>query len=152
MWQLIIDKNEIKDYIALVESRFNKVAEKINGVIFGYQGGNNEGDAYWIDQLGIYAQFEERSDDKKYWNPFGVQRPISGKMLSITVEINMPIEGSNRRLGGAFVKNEEDKIALVHNGQIGGGKKGVGKQLFFDNYPGEKIVVTNEGEYVIVGV
>ncbi len=57
-------------------------------------------------------------------------------MIPITCEINFPVSGINRRVGGAFTSDEAGEIVVVHRGKIGGGRQGIGKTLFEDNYTG----------------
>ena len=64
----------------------------------------------------------------RYLNWFG---KIKSGNLHISVEINSPIEGCNRRVAGYFAKNlYNGTIYLMHSGRIGGGAKGVGKDGF----------------------
>ncbi len=91
--------------------------------------------------------------DVKHWNGFGIGRPKEGRVNSIVCEINFPYEGINRRIAGAFGK-ENDEIVLLHRGKIGGGRKGIGKSLFIDNYRGKFIPVSDgdvENNLALVG-
>ena len=54
---------------------------------------------------------------------------------NIIAEINFPIAGKNRRLGGILARDSEREVTwLLHRGAIGGGKPGVGKLAFLDWY------------------
>jgi hypothetical protein len=70
------------------------------------------------------------------WNTFGIQKPRPGKGLPITVEINPPLEGINPYLAGVYLEDDLGHVIMAHRGRIGGGKPGVGKSLFVDNYRG----------------
>ena len=57
----------------------------------------------------------------RYWNAFGIGKPIPGKLAHIICEINYPESGLNSRVAANWVKDGND-ILLVHNGKIGGGR------------------------------
>ena len=48
----------------------------------------------------------------------------------ITVEINPPHEGENRRVAGLFARDEENRIYIAHTGRVGGGRTGIGQNAF----------------------
>jgi hypothetical protein len=54
----------------------------------------------------------------------------------MTCEINFPVRGIDRRVGGALAKDNKGRIFVVHRGKIGGGKKGIGKSLFEGSFRG----------------
>ena len=58
-------------------------------------------------------------------------RADAGKSLQITVEVNPPLEGLDRKMGGAVTREASSvRHYLVHRGRIGGGQKGIGAELF----------------------
>jgi hypothetical protein len=111
--------------------------EYINALI-GYQGGAEETLFLYFAKYDFWTAYMR--GDVKHWNGFGIGRPKEGKVTSITCEINFPYEGINRRIAGAFGK-EGDEVVILHRGKIGGGRKGIGKNLFFENYRGEFIQI-----------
>ena len=73
--------------------------------------------------------------------PGGLERlrlglPDGTSALPITCEINVPVAGIDRKLGGAFARNRDGRTFVVHRGLIGGAKKGVGKSLFASRFRG----------------
>ncbi len=76
--------------------------------------------------------------ENRYWNCFGVQRPDAApKSLQITVEANPPLEGLDRKMGGAIAREPGSaRRYLVHRGRIGGGQKGIGAELFWSRFRG----------------
>ena len=104
----------------------------------GYKGGFEQITFYWSPQLGLWFGSDSTIATGRYWNPLGIAetQPQQGEMLSITCEINPPISGLNRRTQGAFDLAGPSQLWLLHRGRIGGGKPGVGRSLFFDNYNG----------------
>lgn len=66
---------------------------------------------------------------RRYWNSFGDYR-VDGS-LQIAVEINIALDTNSRKVSGFFARDPETDIAyLMHDGGVGGGKKGVGKDAF----------------------
>lgn len=97
----------------------------------GFQGDQvKDVDIYWNAESGLWAGFEEL--DSRYWNIFGIQDPPTHKSLSITVEINVPVEGKDRRVAAFFAKDPRGLVYVVHSGKIGGGRTGIGKEGFLD--------------------
>ena len=101
--------------------------------IIGSPGGAFETMFMYFEAFNFWVVFEE--GDNRYWNGFGTGKPIAGKNNSITCEINIPYDGIDRRIAGVFGK-EGDQVILLHRGKIGGGRKGIGKNLFLVNYRG----------------
>jgi hypothetical protein len=65
----------------------------------------------------------------RYWNTFG--RYHESGNLQIAVEINIPTESNSRRVAGFFAKDiETDMVYLMHDGGVGGGRQGVGRDPF----------------------
>ncbi len=148
---LLTDRREIARAQENLQGHFKNGATKQGAVSLGFQGGRIDGAASWRADLGIWAVFRELED--RYWNAFGTVDPFEGSP-SIVVEINPPQEGSTRRLGGAFARDSEGGVFLVHRGKVGGGRKGVGKTAFMDSLPGKKALVVHEGKsdpVVVVG-
>lgn len=119
-------------------------------VSLGFQGGHIDCTINWSPTFGLW--FHSGELETRYWNVFGLSdvAPKKNSMLPIIVEINPPVKGLNRQVQGAFVLNENDELTLVHRGKIGGGKPGVGRKLFFENYQGETRN-TNGRKVVILG-
>lgn len=68
----------------------------------------------------------------RHWCAFGtLPLPKTGN-APITVEINPPKEGINRRVAGLLATDDAGRVYLCHTGGIGGSKKGVGKAAFLE--------------------
>ena len=88
---------------------------------------------------GFYAAFNDE-ESNRWWNGFGTTMPNGKNTLPLTVEINVPHTGIDRRIGGVFIEHPaSDHRFLAHRGKIGGGRKGISKERFFDLYSGESI-------------
>lgn len=101
----------------------------------GWQGGSVTVDVYWHMSIGIWGVFERRPPDEgkgaaRFWNCFGIADPGKDSMLSITVEINPPHQGEDRRTAGVFLRGEEGRFHVGHSGKVGGGRPGIGQRRF----------------------
>lgn len=101
----------------------------------GYPSGSFDATVMYSPELNIWLSHAEH--DNKFWNGFGVGKPIEGKNNSLKGEINFPKEGNNRRVAGAFGIEDNGNILVLHRGKIGGGKPGIGKKYFTDNFRGD---------------
>lgn len=118
----------------------------------GYPGGSFEDNVSYSKEFNLWLSKQKL--DTRLWNGFGIGKPIEGKNNSLVGEINFPHENIDRAIAGAFGKDLEGNIFILHRGRIGGGKKGVGKQAFIDNYRGEFITALDydkETNFILIG-
>lgn len=81
--------------------------------------------SYWF----VSNKPHDGQNTKRYWNSVG--RYQAGRPLQISVEINIATESDSESVAGFFAKDTlTGMVCLMHNGKIGGGKKGVGKNAF----------------------
>lgn len=66
--------------------------------------------------------------EKKFWNSFGILSDDSTQMITVEINISLPVPRG--RIAGAFAEDESGNLLLVHTGAIGGGRKGIGKTAF----------------------
>lgn len=137
MLSVITNGVEIKRLL----NRFHKqlreyMTESITGLV-GYPGGNFSDTVQYSPMLNIWLSKAEHNQDEKYWNGFGIGRPLEGKNNSLSGEINFPHEGINRRIAGVFARADDGSITVLHRGGIGGGRTGIGKTFFLDNFRGD---------------
>jgi len=146
MLTIIENENEIK----IAQKQFSKkLLEYCTKKIFvnvGFQGGNEERDIFWSNELDVGYSYEKFTGSR-YWNAFGIKKPKEGSNVTLTCEINIPLKNINRKIGAAFAKDKSGEIYLIHRGKIGGGREGIGKNLFIDNYRG-KWVEIEDGDHV----
>ncbi len=122
----------------------------------GYHGGYVEHKIYWHDRLGFWCLFDPEYVETRYWCCFGTVDPEDEPMLSITVEINSPYEGVNRRIGGVFVRDEEGRVYVAHSGKVGGGRPRIGKKAFWEFYGDEQSEAVEwpdgqESQVIVIG-
>lgn len=119
----------------------------------GYQGASSDVIAHYSSKYNFwFTAYEEKN---RYWNAFGIGEPLANKSNSITVEINIPFSEVNRNIGGVFGQNNKGEILLLHRGKIGGGRVGIGKNLFFEQFRGDEFILANddgiENEFCLIG-
>lgn len=102
----------------------------------------------------LYYAYSPPDDDvsiPRYWNSFGIFRPNAG-VQQIVVEINIPSQFNDGRVAGFFARDPHDgKIYVMHDGGIGGGRKGIGKEAFLD-YLGRNPEMVHHGRTVRTGL
>ncbi|BCB21936.1 hypothetical protein [Bosea sp. ANAM02] len=113
----------------------------------GFPAGNFDRTVYSGGVEDLWAAFsppEQEESTKRYWNGFGVFREAPA--LTITVEINIPLEVNTARVAGFFAQEPiSGAIYLMHSGKIGGGQPGVGKSAFLA-WSKSELVATADGE------
>lgn len=98
----------------------------------GFRGGNVDREVFSYGEGELWASISRTPDNAeiaKFWNAFGIfaERPVQ----HITVEINVPAPSNSWQVAGAFAEDEETgDIYLMHDGAVGGGRKGIGKNAF----------------------
>lgn len=81
------------------------------------------------------------------WNAFGVHRP-GGAAFNITVEINIPAKSNSRRVAGFVARDPASgREYLMHDGSVGGGRKGVGRDAYlaWSKSPLEEVSTSDGG-------
>ena len=135
MLKVIEDEKLIAKYVRQFAKSFKPFMDERIKVKLGHQGASFGVKVSWSKKLGIWI-FSQATKDVRYWNAFGIGKPPASGHLAITAEINFPWEGIDRKTGAAFAQDEWNRIYAIHRGKIGGGKKGLGKSLFEENYRG----------------
>ena len=80
--------------------------------------------------------YAAQQNGKTCWHGFGNGTPQAGKKVALASEINIPADGLNRAISGAFARDDAGQVWLLHRGKIRGGKT-----LFFAHYNGTTITV-----------
>jgi hypothetical protein len=135
MLKVIADQKTIKKYAGQFNKKFKPFIDEEIKVKLGHQGAGFPAKVLWSKELGIW-KFSQTIKEVRYWNAFGVGKPGTSSVLSIASEINFPWSQIDRKTGGAFAEDAWGNVFVIHRGKIGGGKKGIGKSLFEDNYRG----------------
>lgn len=152
MITVITDRQQIKTLHGQFHKRLDKFLTEDIDCWVGYPSGSFEDTVRYSPKLDIWISQAEH--DNKFWNGFGVGRPIEGKNNSLNGEINFPYEGNYRRIAGAFAIEDNGNILVLHRGKIGGGKPGIGKHYFTDNFRGDFVTAIDgdrDTEFCLVG-
>lgn len=152
MLRILDNKNEIAKAQNQLENILKENSDQDGQAVVGYQGDNQNLHMWWSNRLGLWVGFKKL--DNRFWNAFGTDDPFAENMVSITCEINPPESGIRRRIAGGFAKDDSNNIFLIHRGNIGGSKIGVGKTLFVSHYMSDFNSVIDgdrETEVAIIG-
>lgn len=98
----------------------------------GFPSGNVDETLHSNGDGKLWAAFSTAKDASvpRRWNAFGV---FEGKRRAqvITVEINVPTTSNAASVAGFFAKHPlTGAVYLMHDGSVGGGRKGVGRSAF----------------------
>lgn len=152
MIQVIQDKSIIRKLHQRFNKQLNPYLTQTISCWVGYPSGSYQDDVRYSKRLDFWlSHFEHKN---RFWNGFGLGKPISGGMNSLNGEINFPYQGINRRVSGVFAKDDENNFLVLHRGRIGGGKPGVGKSVFVDNFRGDFVTAIDgdrESKFCLVG-
>ncbi len=135
MLKVITDRTAIKKYSGQFNKKFRPFVDQEMKIKIGHQGASFPARVLWSTELDMW-KFSKVVKDVRYWNAFGIGKPGTAGILSIASEINFPWAQIDRKTGGAFAEDHWGNVFVIHRGKIGGGKKGVGKSLFEQNYRG----------------
>jgi len=151
MFSLITEENEIKKYHkTFAEQLSNDSVERIpcklnfpksnqdsagrwrtwDGTEYKLDfGPKGETEVLWSSSLNMWMAFRMvksiHTNKWRYWNSFGLEKPLPHYSVSIAVEINFPIAGKDGHIAGSFVKNEQKRVFIVHSGQLRVGKQNI---------------------------
>ena len=96
---------------------------------FGHLGANFVENVHTNGNLWFFSKLAGEPEPNRYWNAFGLFS--TEEPSNIAVEINFPIEGTNRRIAGLLARDDRsNQVKVLHRGGIGGGRKGIGKNAF----------------------
>ena len=132
---IISDNEESFHAFELLRRTFTHEATIFAEHLVGWQGGSKRLTVYWHPSFEIWGVLEaeppnEKKNSGRFWNCFGINDPARHSMLTITVEMNPPHQGRNRRAAGLFLRDGDGRVFLGHTGKVGGGRKGIGKNAF----------------------
>lgn len=151
--KIVTNAEVMKDTRDQIITAFRRHGADRVPTVIGYPGGNQSSRVYWAEDLGIWFVWDVIAKSR-YWNAFGTWNPRQNKMVPICCEINFPLSGIDRRISGAVAEDERGRSILVHRGQIGGGRKGVGAELFWKHFEGKTPIVVDgdrETKLALVG-
>jgi hypothetical protein len=131
MLKILTARGSIAAAQELLRKHLAAAATRKGYIHIGYQGGGDQYLTYSLARSSVW--FACKRLPNRFWNAFGLGDPFKGTPTIIT-EINPPLSGVRRSIAGAFAEDEQGFLYLVHRGNIGGGRKGIGKEAFLDAY------------------
>ena len=151
MIRIVTGKKRISDLDTLFQKRLEKLFDYTIECWVSYPSGRFKDTVKYSDELDIWISHKKFN---KLFNGFGIGRPKENRNNNLVGEINFPLKYIDRRVAGAFGEEENGNILLLHRGRIGGGKPGIGKIFFKDNFRGDFIFAFDgdrETEFCLVG-
>lgn len=149
MASIITDNNQVKQLEAQFQSKLKKVLPDKYRRTVSFRPDSIPMDVHFHSEYGIW--FGSKKNHNRSWNAFGIAEASQDISLHITVEVNFPFDNPNGSIAGVFLKDGKD-IIVGHRGNIGGGKKGMGKTTFFEQFSGEVIDADLDGTLVPIAV
>jgi len=126
MLNVLSEPDAIQQAFNQLRGRWIEGAEPLDRSV-GWQGGSGTFTVWWRKDERMWAVLEESTEEGHYWCGFGTQDATETKELIPVCEINPPISGVNKHLGGQFVRDYWGPIYFASTGNVGGGRAGVGK-------------------------
>ena len=83
-------------------------------------GGQSQCPGFYFPREDVWFILDYESDDSRFWNPAGVGDPRTNSSNTIIIEFNPPTKVRNAHVQGAFAKDGEGNVYLVHRGRLGG--------------------------------
>jgi hypothetical protein len=140
------DRTEIARAQEAFSRRMLERTDQSGEVELGFQGGRRPSTVHWRADLDLWMTFQTL--ESRYWTAFGHGNPFETRTPSITVEINSPLEGIDRRVAAVFARGDDARLHLMHRGKVGGGREGIGKQGFLDHIAADRLVSLEDGDRV----
>jgi hypothetical protein len=134
----LTQRNEINQRVGQLVLAWRTGAELFRLEV-GFQGGAMELDVFWHPEIQLWAATQQL--DTRYWFGFGTQRPEA--LMGIACEINIPLQGINRRVAGLLGHDDQGQVLLLHTGKVGGGRPGIGKSAFLKWYAGRPLATVD---------
>lgn len=115
--------------------------------IVGHQGDARDRDVVWIEKYGFWWCYEDA--DTRHWNAFGIADSAAPlpERVSITCEINPPVESTNNQPAGRFLKDNKGGYYITHKGRFNSRSETIYLGDYTD-YP--KVKICNQGRSVFI--
>jgi hypothetical protein len=146
-----------RDLIAQAYLNFNSTLKAGGQPILcspGWQGGSDEVELFWHPGHQLWAGAKRQKD--RYWFSFGTGESRPGSSPNIVAEFNVPYEGINRSLAGAFARDDARQVYTMHSGRVGGGRPGIGKSAFLKFYHAARLATVGwpdrrQTKHILIG-
>ena len=134
MFSIISDAASIRTAAQQLDANLRAALPERIDCSVGGAGGSFATTAAYAPSLDLW--YAAQQNGKTYWHGFGNGAPQAGKKVALASEINIPADGLNRAISGAFARDGAGRVWLLHRGKIRGGKA-----LFFAHYNGATVTV-----------
>ena len=133
----VTEKRAVKVAIDKLREQLNRGAIRCTNVSVGWRGGRIPLPLLWRSRDGFWAYpGDSRRTKTRYWMLYGIEDVSRTGSARIVCQINPPTSGVDRRCAGALVTDGTGSVYLAHSGKIGGGSKGIGRDLFRRQFSG----------------
>jgi len=132
----LTERAEIKRASDLLFGNLTRHCERLVRTV-GWKGGREKYPVYWNPRLRFWSLRRLDRKHGRYWCCFGTTDAKTHSVFSITAQINQNVEGFDRSVGGALVRDDQGRVYVAHSGKIGGGRPGIGKSGFVAGYRGK---------------
>jgi len=144
MLRVVSNPDKLREYQGKFEKQFMLATpQKINCTI-NTKEGPTIAHIFWLPNYGIWFYSDIAIQGNRWWNVFGVEKPINLGTIHPQCEVCIPNDGINRRVAGAFAEDGNNVFVLHRGNRYGGGKEGMTSDHFWSNY-------RYESEYMIDG-
>lgn len=149
--KIITDTSAVRKCRDLFVRRLRSAMDEKIAVRLGHLGASSDSQILWSKNLGIWMGYD-KGKIQLFNHAFGIGKPHPGSVLAAACEINFPVCGIDRRMGGVFARDRRGQVFVVHRGKIGGGRKGIGKSLFDNHYRGIWALLDDGDQETVVAV
>lgn len=153
MLRIIEQKNQIKNYLNVFHEKLDSSFLEEFDCHIGYPGGSFDDTVAYSAEFDVWVS-RFRHDKNYFYNGFGFGKPKDKGSNSLYSQINFATSGINRKLAAAFAIDENNDIFILHRGNIGGGKSGIGKSHFLKNTRCDLVTALDgdrESDFILIG-
>lgn len=155
MLTLVHEEEAKKNSQSILTRNLTAVLKREGTKNIGFPSGNVDEVVYSAGTGKLWCAFIKPSHDTpipRYWNAFGIYAPDRPSQ-QIAVEINVPSDRNTAQVAGFFARDSETgDIFLMHDGGVGGGRKGVGQTAFLVWSKAKLVDVVGEGGKIRRGI
>ena len=76
---------------------------------------------WWSEKNKLWVSLRKVKNIKtgiwRYWNSFGLEKPVINRDLTITMQINFPETGIETRIAGIYAKDNKNRKFVLHSGK-----------------------------------